>query len=106
MNMSYNCICNISKRLKHFLDCDTIDDSQNDPMAHVHNMDTKIVHNCVLREAITLGLNHILLRNTNIYETIQMVVDTFLQIFQLLKAKEYLDVDKTSKMVSVMSRDK
>ena len=106
MNGSYDCICNNSKRLKQFLDCKTIDDSQKDPRAHVRTMDTKIIHHHGLREAITLGLNHIPLRNTNIHEAIQVVVDTFLQVCQLLKAEGCLDVDKASKMVRMMSRDK
>ena len=106
MNGSYDCICNNSKRLKQFLDLDTIDIDGNDPRAHVRTMDIKVIHNHSLREAITLGLNHIPLRNTNISETIQVVVDTFVQVCQLLKAEGYLDVDNASKLVRVMTREK
>ena len=42
------------------------DDSPKDPRAHVRTMDTKIIHHLELKKAITLGLNHVSLNNTNI----------------------------------------
>lgn len=54
-----------------------MDNTSDDPMMHVRTMDTKIIHNHGLKDAITLGLNHIPLRNTNIREAIQVIVDIF-----------------------------
>ena len=75
MNGSYDCICASSKRLRPFVDPETIDG--NDPRMHIRTMDTKIIHHHGLREAITLGLNHIPLSKTNIQEAIQVVVKHF-----------------------------
>jgi hypothetical protein len=106
MDDSYKCACNSSKRLIQFLDPDTMDKTSDDPRMHVRTMDTKIIHNHGLREAITLGLNHIPLRNTNIRETIQVVVDTFGQVCHLLKADELISMEMASKMVRAKTRDK
>ena len=103
---SEDCICNSSKRLIQFLDPDTMDISNGDSKMHVCTMDTKIIHNHGLREAVTLGLNHIPLRNTTIRETVQVIVDTFGQICLLLKVDELIDVDMASKVVRAKSRDK
>jgi len=65
----------MAKRFHNFLDPDTIENNLDNPMALVRTMDNKIIHNLGLMDAITLGLNHILLININIQETIQMVVD-------------------------------
>jgi hypothetical protein len=70
MSGSYDCICAKSKRLAQFVDLGTMDENNQDPRAHVRTMDTRIIHHHGLREAITLGLNHIPLKNTNIREVI------------------------------------
>ena len=104
MNGSYDCICTSSKRLGQFVDPETIDD--NDPRAHVRTMDIKIIHHHGLREAIGLGLNHIPLRHTNIQEAIQVVMNTFVQVCQLLKLEGFLDLEVASKFVRILARDK
>ena len=73
---------------------------------HVRTMDTKIIHNNGLREAVTLGLNHISLHNTNMSETVQVVVDTFGHVCLLLKVDELIDVDMAFEVVRAKSRDK
>jgi hypothetical protein len=40
MNDSYDCICTSSKRLRQFVDPDTIDD--NDSRGHIRTIDTRI----------------------------------------------------------------
>ena len=106
MNELDTCICNSYKRLIQFLDPDTMDNTSGDLRMHVRTMDTKIIHNHGLREAITLGLNHIPLRNTNIHEIVQVIVDTFGHVCHLLKADELIDMELESKRVRVRSRDK
>ena len=106
MNDSDKCICNSFKRLIQLLDPDIIDNTSGDPRMHVRTMDTKIIHNHELRQAITLGLNLISLRNINIRETVQIVVDTFGHVCHLLKVDELIDMELASKMVRVRSRDK
>jgi hypothetical protein len=99
-------MCAKSKRLAQFVDPGTMDDNYHDPRTHVCTMNTRIIHHHGLREAITLGLNHIPLKNTNIQEAIQVVVNTFVQVCQLLKVKECLDVESASKLVRTIARDK
>ena len=70
MSGAYDCSFTSFKRLGQFVDPDIINDNKNDPKAHVRIMDTKIIHHRGLREAITLGLNYIPFRNTNIQKTI------------------------------------
>ena len=106
INDSYHCICNNSKRLMQFLDPDTMDNTNGNSKMHVRTMDTKIIHNKGLREAVTLGLNHISLRNTNVRETVQVVMDTFGHVCQLLKVDELIDVDMVFKVVRAKARDK
>ena len=106
INDSFQCICNSSKRLMQFLDPDTMDNSNGNSKMHVRTMDTSIIHNKGLRDAITLGLNHIPLRNTNVRETIQVIMDTFGQVCQLLKVDELINVDMISKVVYTKARDK
>ena len=48
---------------------------------------------------MTLELNHIPLRNTNIRKTVQVVIDTFGHVCQLLKVDELIDVDMASKVI-------
>ena len=92
MSGSYNCICAKFKRLAQFVDPGTMDDNYHDPRAHLRTMNTRIIHHHGLREAITLGLNHVPLKNTNIQEAIQVVVNTFVHVCQLLKVEGCLDV--------------
>ena len=106
LNGSYQCVCNNSKRLVQFLDPDTIDDTNENPKMHVRTMDTRIIHHHGLRNAITLGLNHIPLRNTNIREAIQVIVDAFGQVCQILRVDEIINVELASNMVRAMARDK
>ena len=106
INTSYNCICNNSKRLVQFLDPDTLDGTDGYSKEHVRTMDTNIIHNKGLREAITLGLNHIPLRNTNVRETVQVVIDTFGQVCRVLKVDELIDMDEAFKVVRAKTKDK
>lgn len=106
INWSYDCHCTSSKRLAQFIDHDIIDDNSNDPRAHVCTMDTKIIHHHGLREAITLGLNHIPLRTTNIQEAIQVVIKIFIHICQVFGVEGCINVDTASKLVRTMTREK
>ena len=83
-----------------------MDNTSGDPRMYVRTIYTKIILNNGLNEAMTLGFNHIPLRNTNISEIVQVVVDTFRHVCQLLKVDELIDVDMASKMVCPKSRDK
>jgi hypothetical protein len=44
MHGLYDCICISSKRLRLSFDPDNINDNKSDPRAHVHTMETKIIH--------------------------------------------------------------
>ena len=105
VNGSYMCICNKAKRFSEFIDPGTMDNNVDTPMAHVRTMDTHIVRHHGLREAIALGLNHIPLRNTKLQEAIQVVVDTFVQVCQVLKLGGCLDISSATKMVRTRCKD-
>ena len=105
INGSYACIYNKAKKFHMFLDPDTIDHNLINPMAHVRTMDTNIIHHHELRDTITLGLNHIPLRNTNMQETIQVIMDIFLQVYQVLKLEGCLDVHSATKMVRTRCKE-
>ena len=75
------------------------------PIAHVRTMDTNIIHHHGLREALALGLNHIPLRNTNIQKPIQVVVDTFVQVCQVLRLGGCLDINSATRMVRTKCKD-
>ena len=105
LNGSYTCICKKAKRFKKFIDPKTMDSNLVNPIAHVRTMDTDIIHHHGLREALALGLNHIPLRNTNIQETIQVVVDTFVQVCQVLRLGGCLDINSATRMVRTKCKD-
>jgi hypothetical protein len=105
INGTYTYLCNKAKRFYKFLNMETINDEMNSPMAHVRIMDTNIIHHLGLREAIALGLNHIPLRNTNIQEIIQVVMDTFMQICQVLRLEGCLDINSATKMVRTRCKE-
>ena len=102
---SYACVCDKAKRFHNFIDPETMNDNVDNPMAHVRTMDTHIIHHRGLREAIALGLNHIPLRHTNIQEAIQVIVDTFLQVCQVLKLGGCLDISSATGMVRTRSKE-
>ena len=79
-----NHLCNFILKL---LDLETIDDVTNNRMTHVYTMNIKIIHHHELKEPIILGTIHILLRNINIHETIQVVVDIFVHVCLFLNMK-------------------
>jgi hypothetical protein len=105
INGSYTCICNKAKRFHDFIDPETMDDNVANPIAHVRTMDTHIIHHRGLREAIALGLNHIPLRNTNIQEAIQVVMDTFEQVCQVLGLRGCLDISSATRMVRTKCKE-
>ena len=105
INGSYACVCDKVKRFHTFIDPETVDDNVDNPMAHVRIMDTHIIHHRGLREAIASGLNYIPSRHTNIQEAIQVVVDTFLQVCQVLKPGGCLDISSAAGMVRTRSKE-
>lgn len=67
-------------------------------------MDLSIVQHKGLRQAITMGLNHIPLRPTIIQEAIQVIHDTFLQICQVLNLEHMLDMKVTTREIRQRSK--
>lgn len=68
-------------------------------MVYVSAMNTHIIHHCEIRVAIALRFNHLPLRNTNIQETIQVVVDTFVQVCHVLGLWGCLDISSATGIV-------
>ena len=82
------CACNSVKRLSGFLDPLTLNETScfTKTSMHVWSMDIAIVQNNDFRMALKQGLNHILLRPTNIAEAIAIVLDAFDQLVTILSS--------------------
>jgi hypothetical protein len=96
------CACTHAKRLLGFCDPKTLSETSSFAQAstHVCTTDLRIIQHKQLRDALAYGLNHILLRPTNIAQTVRTVMNAFDQLvdildlvhteFQLLEARHYL----------------
>lgn len=96
MEKEVKCICHSSNRLRKFIDPEAMDNEQvNDTLiGHVRTMDISIIQHKGLRNAIKMGLNHIPLKPTLIFEVIQVVYDTFLQVCQVLNITHMVNMEQ------------
>lgn len=80
------CVCSKAKRLIKFLDFQTSleGDSFVPAQAHVRTVDTSLIQQKDLREAVTMGLNHIPLKPTNLAACVATALDAFTQFCQIL----------------------
>jgi len=90
MDENENCACQKATRLHIFLDKDTETECPKDTAAtvHVKTMDTRIIQNAHLRQAVAYGLNHIPLKPTSLAKCVATVLKAYEQlihIFQLEK---------------------
>ena len=105
LNIEDMCICHTSKRFNKFLDIDTMgEDNGMKERVHVRTMDISIVQHKGLRQALTMGLNHIPLRPTAIHEAIQVIHDTFVQVCQILNVAHLMDMEVANKEVRLRSK--
>ena len=80
--------CLSSKRFAKFLDSRTRDEQSSHSQAtiHVRTVDLKLIHHRRLREALSMGLNHIPMRPTTSFATcIATILDGFMQVAQILQ---------------------
>jgi len=84
------CLCNTARRLKEFLDPNTLLEKTKfaPACAHVRTMDTKIVQHPELRQAIANGLNHIPIRPTNLGACIAVTLEAFEQLCDVLSLEQ------------------
>ena len=101
MGKEVKCICHSSNRLRKFIDSDAIDNEQESERGkgHVRTMDISIIQHKGLRHALKMGLNHIPLRPTLIFEVIQVVYDTFLQVCQVLNITHMVNMEHACKEI-------
>ena len=105
MTSEDTCICHSSRRFSKFLDQETSEENnEGNNRGHVRTMDISIIQHKGLRQALTMGLNHIPLRPTIIFEAIQVIHDTFLQVCQVLNVEHMLDMDVATKEVRQRSK--
>lgn len=105
MNSQDMSICHSSRRFSKFLDQETSgENNEKGDRGHVRTMDISIIQHKGLRQAFTMGLNHIPLRSTIIFEAIQVIHDTFLQVCQVLNVEHMLDMDVATKEVRQRSK--
>jgi hypothetical protein len=80
------CVCNTATRLRRFCDSFTINEDSRfaKPSSHVRSMDLDIIQHPGLRDALRQGLNHIVLRPTNIGQAVATVLDAFEQLIPIL----------------------
>ena len=80
------CVCTSASRLRNFCDSLTINDQSIhcEPSLHVRTMNMDIVQHPKLRQALKQGLNHIVLRPTNIVQAVAVTLDAFEQLISIL----------------------
>lgn len=71
---------------------------------YVKTMDLSIIQNKRLRRAFKMILNHIPLRSTVVHEVLQVIVDTFIQVWKMLNVENLLYMDVASKEVQSKNR--
>ena len=100
------CICQSSRRFAKFLDKDTCGEvnMRLGYKGHVRTMDLNIIQHKGLRHAIKMGLNQIPLRPTLIFEAIQVVFNTFIQVCQVLNIGHLVDMEMAGKEVRTRCR--
>ena len=86
LDESKQCVCTQTKRLLRFCDPDTLGEvSTFSPTGvHVRTTDLRIVQHRQLRHALSQGLNHILLRPTEIAQTLRTILSAFDQMITIL----------------------
>lgn len=86
LNPCDECSCLKVQRFKKFLDVSTLNETSSHAKAQVHvrTMDVKIIQHTGLREAVSMGLNHVPLKPTDISVSIATALDAFLQFTQIL----------------------
>ena len=86
LNEDSQCLCATASRLRVF--CDTVTCNETSRFAkiavHICTVDMAIIQHPALRQALSLGLNHIPLRPSNIAETMAIVMDAFSQLANIL----------------------
>jgi len=90
LDESEKCACQKAKRLQNFLDDDTKAESSKFTASEVHvrTMDTQIIQNLHLRQAVSYGLNHIPLKPTSIAKCVATTLDAFDQMVHILKLEK------------------
>jgi len=99
------CECLKANRFSRFLDSQTKDETSSFAKAQVHvrTMDARIVQNPGLREAISMGLNYIPLKPTNIAVSIATALDAFAQFAAILNLENTgLPMEEATKWVRIM----
>jgi hypothetical protein len=80
------CACNTATRLRKF--CDPLTKNEHSsfgkPSCHVRSMDLDLIQHPGLRVALKQGLNHIVLRPTNIAQAVATMLDAFEQLIPIL----------------------
>jgi hypothetical protein len=86
-----NCVCSTAYRLLPFLDPTTATEiTEGQPQSvHVRSMDLSIIQHPRLREALSMGLNHIPLRKTDYSKALEVTAHAFDQLYTILNLHEH-----------------
>ena len=84
------CACLQAKRLSRFLDEQTRNETSSYAAAQVHvrSVDINLIQHRDLRQAVSMGLNHIPLKPTSIAVSIATILDAFMQLIHILKLEQ------------------
>ena len=88
-NQSCACIC--SKRFARFLDPRTLNEKSSYTQAaiHVRTVDSNLIHHIKLRQALSMGLNHIPMKPTTSFAAcIATILDGFGQLAQIFQLNQ------------------
>ena len=90
LDENQRCVCGSSNRLALFLDPRTLDEKSSHVQAsgHVRSVNLNLIHHDRLRQALSMGLNHIPLNSTTSFAAcIATILDGFSQVEQIFQLR-------------------
>jgi len=96
------CMCLRAKRFKSFLDVQTSHElcSAVPSQPHVRTVDTNLIQNRELRQAVAQGLNHIPVKPTKLAVSVATTIDAFMQLVRILRLEsEGLDIANATEWI-------
>lgn len=102
LDCNEHCICLHAKRLTRFLDSQTsLEGSAFGPaQIHVRTVDVNLIQQKELRDAVSMGLNHIPVKPTNLAACVSTALDAFDQLCQILNLETVgLPIDEAKEWI-------
>lgn len=104
-----SCVCTSAKRLRRFLDPKTLQESSDFAPAsiHVRSVDVDLIQHKTLRQAVSMGLNHIPLKPTELRVCISTILDAFSQVLSVLRLESAdFPIEQANEWIRVKSLER